>query len=347
MDTRKIFSIRTKKEFEKEAIIIFRHQAKKNPVYKKYVEQLGVNPQNLKSVEQLPFLPIEFFKTQKVVTVGGQGSGVRIKKKISSLRTPHSALFLSSGTTGTERSRHYISDVKLYENSFRKCFELFYGDIKKYSILAFLPSYYENKRSSLLYMVNDLIKRSGKKESRFYKNSEPKILLKTLDKLLAKKKRVILFGVSFALLDLPPLPRSLSSREERNSLFVLETGGMKGRKEEITREELHKTLCTKFGATKIHSEYGMTELLSQAYSKGNGIFTSPPWMKVLIRDLNDPFSFLPSGRTGAINIIDLANSNSCAFIATQDVGRIHKNGSFEVLGRMDNSDLRGCNLLAG
>ena len=352
MNTREVFTIRTKKDFEYKALEIFRQQAENNSVYKKYVEQLGINPENVKSVAQIPFLPIEFFKTQKVVC----------KSQVSSLGSPSlrdkSQVFLSSGTTGMTRSKHYVSDIKLYETSFRKCFELFYGDVRKYYILAFLPSYYENKSSSLLYMVNDLMKRNGKKESRFYKNNEQKLLLNRMNKLISEKKKVILFGVSYALLDLTPtagLSPLSHGRGVRGEVIVLETGGMKGRHEEITREELHKTLCEKFyGSEKnlpagrqVHSEYGMTELLSQAYSKGDGIFNSPPWMKVLVRDVNDPFYFLPHGKTGALNIIDLANINSCSFIATQDVGRIHKNNSFEVLGRMDNSDLRGCNLLAG
>ncbi len=353
MNHQEVFKVRTKRHFISKALEIFLLQSEKNSVYRKYVRQLGVNPDQVKSVEQIPFLPIEFFKTQKVKTVMSHESRV--------LRKENSALFLSSGTTGVERSKHYVSDLNLYEASFRKCFDLFYGDVAKsrfsrdpssggYSILAFLPSYYENKKSSLLYMVNNLMKRSGKKESRFYKTNEQKTLFQTIEKLLAKKKKVILFGVSYALLDLTPPAFRLSplsqGRGVRGEVIVLETGGMKGKREEITREELHKTLCEKFGVKKIHSEYGMTELLSQAYSKGEGIFNCPPWMKVLIRDPNDPFSFLPAGKTGAINIIDLANINSCSFIATQDVGRVYKNGSFEVLGRMDNSDLRGCNLLA-
>ena len=335
MNPSEVFKIRTKKQFERKALEVFRFQAEHNSVYKKYLEKLGVDPQSVKRTEQIPFLPIEFFKTQQVETILPS-----IKRK--------SHLFLSSGTTGMERSKHYVSDINLYEESFRKCFKLFYGDVKKYHILAFLPSYYENKNSSLLYMVNDLMKSSGKKESRFYKASEQQVLLGTANKLISEKKKVILFGVSYALLDLltSPLTPLLKTGEGRSSLIVLETGGMKGRHEEITREELHQILCEKFGVKKIHSEYGMTELLSQAYSKGHGIFTCPPWMKILIRDPNDPFSFLPEGRSGAINIMDLANINSCAFIATQDVGRAHNRGTFEVLGRMDNSDLRGCNLLA-
>lgn len=332
MNPSEVFKIRTKKQFESKALEIFRFQAEHNAVYKKYVEQLGVDPRKVKHAGQIPFLPIEFFKTQKIRT---EGAGRGTKPQV----------FLSSGTSGMERSKHYVSDIKLYEESFRNCFKLFYGDVKKYHILAFLPSYYENKNSSLLYMVNDLMKRSRKKESRFYKASEQKVLLSTASKLLSQKKKVILFGVSYALLDLAsgsfPLVKG-----GRGDFVVLETGGMKGRHEEITREELHKILCEKFGVKKIHSEYGMTELLSQAYSQGDGIFSCPHWMKILIRDPNDPFSFLPEGRSGAINIIDLANIYSCAFIATQDVGRIHPKGTFEVLGRMDNSDLRGCNLLA-
>lgn len=336
MSPSRIFSLRSRSQFEKTAIEIFRLQAKNNPVFKKYIEQLGVDTANVKRVEQIPFLPIEFFKTHRL-GIRDKGQGARKKK-----------LFLSSGTSGMERSKHFVSDIKLYEESFRKCFELFYGDVKKYSILAFLPSYYENKNSSLLYMVNDLMKGSGKKESRFYKANEQKILFKTMYKLLGEKRKVILFGVSYALLDLSTSPPAhlLKAGEGGSSPIILETGGMKGRKEEMTREELHKSLSEKFGVKKIHSEYGMTELLSQAYSKGDGVFNCPPWMKVLIRDPNDPFSFLSPGKTGAINIIDLANINSCSFIATQDVGRVYKNGSFEVLGRMDNSDLRGCNLLA-
>lgn len=336
MNPSEVFKIRTKKQFTSKALEVFRFQSEHNAVYKKYVEQLGVDPRNVKQTEQIPFLPIEFFKTQQVVT----------KAKVSK-RKPHA--FLSSGTSGMDRSKHYVSDIKLYEESFRKCFQLFYGNVKQYHILAFLPSYYENKNSSLLYMVNDLMKGSGKKESRFYKASEQNFLLSTASKLLSQKKKVILFGVSYALLDLTPtagLSPLSRGRGVRGEVAVIETGGMKGRHEEITREELHKILCEKFGVKKIHSEYGMTELLSQAYSQGDGIFSCPPWMKILIRDPNDPFSFLPEGRSGAINIIDLANIYSCAFIATQDVGRVHPKGTFEVLGRMDNSDLRGCNLLA-
>ena len=263
-----------------------------------------------------------------------------------------------------ERSKHYVSDSSLYERSFRKCFELFYGDAKNYAILALLPSYYENKNSSLIYMMKELIMKSKNKHSAFYNHKDENII-QAIKTLLQKKNKVILFGVSFALLDCLPLEKG-----SRGGLIVIETGGMKGRntplhplsRGEITREELHKTLCKKFGVKTIHSEYGMTELLSQAYSKGDGIFNCPPRMKVFVREVNDPFQFLPHGQTGALNIMDLANIHSCSFIATQDVGRTHKENSrnhrnkfeagkfgtrFEVLGRLDNSDLRGCNLLAG
>lgn len=340
MNPTSVFTIRTKNDFERTALQLFQLQSEKNQVYpfgqrtqshgvyKKYVEQIGVNRKKVKSVSQIPFLPIEFFKTHEVITSS--------RKSVSGNQN----LFLSSGTTGTERSKHYVSDISLYEKSFRKSFELFYGDVKKYAILALLPGYYENRNSSLIYMMQDLIKQSKNKHGAFY-NHKDENLSQAIKILLQNKQKVILFGVSFALLDCLPLEKG-----EKKNLIIIETGGMKGRREEITREELHKTLCEKFGVKKIHSEYGMTELLSQAYSNGDGIFKSPPWMKVFVRDANDPFQILTHGKTGVFNIIDLANINSCSFIATQDIGRINKDGSFEVLGRMDNSDLRGCNLLA-
>jgi hypothetical protein len=255
-----------------------------------------------------------------------------------------SAVFLSSGTSGMERSRHYVTDISIYKKSFRKCFELFYGDVKQYAILALLPSYYENKNSSLIFMMNDLIARSKNKHSGFYLNDNEN-LSRTIHSLDKKKQKVLLFGVSYALLDFAEQISFASGQRRRGSLIIVETGGMKGRRKEITREELHKILCEKFGVKKIHSEYGMTELLSQAYSKGGGIFRCPPWMKVLVRDVNDPFAIMSKNKVGALNIIDLANIHSCSFIATQDIGRVRKDNSFEVLGRMDNSDLRGCNLL--
>ncbi len=336
--TLEIFQSFSQRKFEKMAISIFQYQAQHNRIYNKYISSLGVIPEQVVSMFQIPFLPIELFKTQKVLTVQSEKlSGAR--KKI----TP--TLFLSSGTTGMVRSKHFVFDTNLYEQSFSKAFELFYGDIKKYYLLSFLPSYYSNKNSSLLYMANKLMKRSEKKECRFYKKNEADRLIKTIQQLLKKNKKVILLGVSNALLDLE-LNNSLKIARKSKNLVVMETGGMKGRKEEVTRAELHKILCNKFGVKKIHSEYGMTELLSQAYSKGDGIYQCPPWMRVLIRDANDPFSYLADGRTGAINIIDFANLHSCSFLATQDVGKLQSKNTFEVLGRLDNSDLRGCSLLS-
>ncbi|MBI3501928.1 MAG: acyl transferase [Bacteroidetes bacterium] len=337
MTPREIFSIRSKKDFEAAALKIFRFQAKKNPVYKKYIEQLGIVSEKIKITSEIPFLPIEFFKTHEIIS------------RQSSVVSRQSSVFLSSGTSGMERSKHCVSDISIYEKNFRKCFQLFYGEPKQYAVLAVLPSYYANKNSSLLYMTMDLIKRSRNKYSAFYTAKDENIL-QAINILLKKKQKIILFGVSFALLELAEkIPaRSAggsSPLEGLENLIVMETGGMKGRREEITREQLHKILSEKFRIKKIHSEYGMTELLSQAYSTGNGIFKSPPWMKVFARDVNDPFQILSPGKTGALNIIDLANIYSCSFIATQDVGKIHSDGSFEVLGRMDNSDLRGCSLM--
>ncbi|MEO6849860.1 MAG: acyl transferase, partial [Mucilaginibacter sp.] len=249
------------------------------------------------------------------------------------------ATFTSSGTTGMFNSRHLVTDLIWYEESFRKAFELFYGDIEDHCILALLPSYLEREGSSLIYLAEDLVKRSGNPDSGFYLYNHED-LFKQLKKQQEAKKPTLLIGVTFALLDfVEHCPIDFSQ------LIVMETGGMKGRRKEMIREELHQTLCKGFGVNAIHSEYGMTELLSQAYSKGDGIFNCPPWMKVIARDTNDPISTVEHGKTGGINVIDLANSNSCAFIATQDLGKVYADGSFEVLGRFDDSDVRGCNLL--
>ena len=232
-----------------------------------------------------------------------------------------------------------MTELKLYEQSFHKGFTHFYGDVSDYCILALLPSYLERSGSSLIYMVNDLIERSQHPESGFYLDEIEK-LTKTLIRLDKEGKKILLIGVSFALLDLVE-----NHSLKLNNTIIMETGGMKGRRKELIREELHDILKRGFGVEKIHSEYGMTELLSQAYSKGNGIFKTPPWMKLLIRDTEDPLSYLNDGKTGGINVIDLANINSCSFIATQDLGKNHENGLFEILGRFDNSDIRGCNLM--
>ena len=320
---KRIFNISHPDEFEELAIEIFNYQFENNDIYRDFVSGLSINIANIKHFNQIPFLPIEFFKTQKIV------SG----------KFEPEMVFTSSGTTGLQTSRHYIKYLHLYKNSFQKAFDIFFGNIKDYVILALLPSYLERDGSSLVYMAEKLIAESKNSDSGFYLD-EYKKLSDLLKVLKDKNQKVLLLGVTYALLD-------LAEKYPINfpELIVMETGGMKGRRKEMVREELHKTLTKAFNVNKIFSEYGMTELLSQAYSKGDGIFQTPPWMKILIRDTNDPLSLLTEGKTGGINVIDLANIHSCSFIATQDLGRLHQNGSFEVLGRFDNSDVRGCNLL--
>lgn len=305
------------------ALQIFQYQAQHCTVYKEFIAGLKINPANVKTIEQIPFLPIEFFKTHSVV----------------STNDPVQVTFTSSGTTGITTSSHFVTDVSWYEESFRQAFQLFYGDIKNYTILALLPSYLEREGSSLIYMANDLIKQSQNPDSGFFLYNHDE-LEKQLKKQQQAKKSTLLIGVTFALLDfIEQHPINFPE------LIVMETGGMKGRRKEMIREELHDSLYKGFGVDAIHSEYGMTELLSQAYSKGNGIFNCPPWMRIITRDTNDPMSILPGDKAGGINVIDLANINSCSFIATQDLGKVYPDGSFEVLGRFDNADIRGCNLL--
>jgi len=248
-------------------------------------------------------------------------------------------VFSSSGTTGSVTSQHFVTDISLYEESYLKGFNYFYGDIKEYTVLALLPNYLEQEGSSLVYMVDDLIQKSQKPASGFYLNNIEE-LAKTVLRLEAANEKVLLIGVSFALLDLIELKQF-----NLKNTIVMETGGMKGRRKELIRSELHQRLSDGFGVSKIHSEYGMTELLSQAYSNGNGIFNCPPWMRILTRDTEDALTIQEPNKTGGINVIDLANYNSCSFIATQDLGRVHENGSFEIIGRFDNSDIRGCNLM--
>jgi phenylacetate-coenzyme A ligase PaaK-like adenylate-forming protein len=320
---KEIFTITTEQEFEQKALDVFRYQAENNKVYKEYLQLLHTNISDVKTVEQIPFLPIEFFKSRTVVS-----SEMEAK-----------AIFTSSGTTGKFTSRHYVPDLSIYENSFKKGFELYYGPIQDYCVLALLPSYLEREGSSLIYMMEHLIKDSGHSKSGFYLHNHEE-LVATLKELKQTNQKVLLLGVSFALLDLAE-----EYQLNLEDVIVMETGGMKGRRKEITREELHAFLCERLGTKQIHSEYGMTELLSQAYSKGNSLFQTPPWMKILIRDTYDPFSYEKQGRTGGVNVIDLANIHSCAFIETKDLGRIHPDGSFEILGRFDHSDIRGCNLL--
>jgi phenylacetate-coenzyme A ligase PaaK-like adenylate-forming protein len=317
-----IFSIKSESDFESNALEVFQFQFENNPVYRSYCDLLYVHPADVKSISQIPFLPIEFFKTKKVVS--------------SDKKTQ--IIFKSSGTTGSQVSKHYVTDLKLYENSFTQTFEHFFGAIEDYVILGLLPSYLEREGSSLIYMVDYFIQKSKFRESGFYLNQlyELAEMLNTLDQ---SGKKMLLIGVSFALLDLVE-----KYQFSLKNTIVMETGGMKGRRKELIRTELHDQLKQGFGISNIHSEYGMTELLSQAYSKGDGIFNCPPWMKVLTRDTEDPLSIIYN-QTGGINIIDLANINSCSFIATQDLGKVNNDGSFEVLGRFDSSDIRGCNLM--
>lgn len=304
---------------------LFRFQYLTNALYRAYVDALKVDPATVDSVSQIPFLPIQFFKTREVVCGEFEPAVV----------------FESSGTTTTVNSRHLVKDTEIYTRSFMEAFRLFYGDVKDFVVLGLLPSYLERQSSSLVYMVQEMIRRSGHPESGFYLYEHEK-LAATLRDLEARKQPVLLIGVTFALLD---FAEKHQLRLEHTT--VMETGGMKGRREEWTREQLHAFLSERLGVPAIHAEYGMTELLSQAYSKGKGIFYCPPWMKVLVRDENDPFQLYTQNASGVINIIDLANIYSCAFIATDDIGRIHADGGFEVMGRLDNSALRGCSLMVG
>ncbi|WP_190810009.1 acyl transferase [Flagellimonas sp. S3867] len=319
-----IFSISSQAEFEELAIKVFTFQFQNNPTYKTYCTYLNKSPENVQRVADIPFLPIEFFKSHKI---------------ISSDKTPE-VVFKSSGTTSGNTSKHFVIDMALYQQSFLKGFTKFYGPVEDYCILALLPSYLEREGSSLIYMVNDLIQQSKHSGSGFYLDNLND-LCKKLIQLQHKGTKTLLIGVSFALLNLAEQqPMAIPNT------IIMETGGMKGRRKELIREELHNILQTAFHVPKIHSEYGMTELLSQAYSQGNGLFQCPPWMKIITRDTEDPLGMQPHGKTGGINVIDLANVYSCSFIATQDLGKVYPDGTFEVLGRFDHSDIRGCNLMA-
>lgn len=322
MKTDAVFKIISPSEFKETALRMFRFQYQNNKVYGDFCNHLNRHPDHVKTLSDIPYLPIQFFKTHQILT----GTG------------PVEEIFTSSGTTGST-SKHYLTDTSLYRKSYRNTFQHFYGTVKNYTILALLPAYLERKGSSLIYMVHDLIKQSGTPESGFYLHNL-KALKEKLIALDATGKPILLIGVSFALLEL-----AAQYKFRLKNTIIMETGGMKGRRKEMIRTQLHRILCSSFGVTKIHSEYGMTELLSQAYSTGNGIFKPPPWMKIMIRETEDPLTFQAFGKTGGINIIDLANRNSCAFIATQDLGRSYADGSFEVLGRFDHADIRGCNLM--
>jgi phenylacetate-coenzyme A ligase PaaK-like adenylate-forming protein len=325
INTERIFQIKNEKEFEELALEIFHFQSETVPVYKEFINYLKVIPGSVDSVSKIPFLPVEFFKSHKIIAAGQKPQIV----------------FKSSGTTGSTPSKHFVASLDLYEKSFLRCFSNFYGNPGDYCILALLPSYLGRSGSSLVYMAEKLINYSGHHLSGFYLNKTDK-LIAVLRDLKSEQTPVILIGVSFALADLAEI-----IQEDLSGIIFMETGGMKGRRKEMVREELHGLLKTSFNISEVHSEYGMTELLSQAYSKGNGIFNCPPWMKILIRDSYDPLQILKPGNTGTMNIIDLANLYSCSFLATSDLGKLHHDGSFEVLGRMDNSDIRGCNLLVG
>ena len=318
-----IFAINDEESFTKTALQVFQYQAANCGVYKAFIGGLGADPGAIKSLENIPFLPVEFFKAHHIVTS----------------TEPDEVVFTSSGTTGMITSSHHVTDVSWYVESFRRAFSLFYGDIKDYTVLALLPAYLEREGSSLIYMAQDLITQSANSNSGFYLYNHQDLYHK-LNQQKAARKPTLLIGVTFSLLDFID-----NHQIDFPELIVMETGGMKGRRKEMVREELHAALCAGFGVDAIHSEYGMTELLSQAYSKGVGIFNCPPWMKIITRDTNDPFTLVDTGKTGGVNIIDLANVNSCSFIATQDLGKVYTDGSFEVMGRFDNSDIRGCNLL--
>lgn len=321
--TSDIFQISSKKEFEKITLKVFRFQYDNNPVYKDFCDLLKKDKTNVKRIEDIPFLPIQFFKSHEV---------------LSSTETIQTT-FTSSGTTGMSTSKHHVTNLEFYEESYRLAFRQFYGNIEDYVVLALLPSYLEREGSSLIHMVDDLIQLSNNPESGFYLSNYDELINK-LVKLDNEGQNIILIGVTYALLDLV----EKKSFNLKNTI-IMETGGMKGRRKEIIREELHDVLCKGFGVSEIHSEYGMTELLSQAYSLGEGIFECPSWMKILVRDPEDALTYVKEGKTGGINVIDLANINSCSFIATQDLGKIVGNNSLEVLGRFDNSDIRGCNLM--
>lgn len=323
ISTHDIFTISNQKQFDKIALKIFRFQYENNLVYREFCDFLKTDVQKVKSIEQIPFLPIQFFKSHSVI----------------SSTNPIETTFTSSGTTGMITSKHLVTDLGIYEESYRKGFSQFYGNIEDYVVVALLPSYLEREGSSLIHMVDDLIQLSNQVESGFYLHNYEELIAKLIQ-LDHAGQNVILIGVTYALLDLV----EKHSFQLENTI-IMETGGMKGKRKEMIREELHQELCNGFGVKSIHSEYGMTELLSQAYSLGEGIFECPSWMQILVRDTEDALSYVREGKTGGINVIDLANINSCSFIATQDLGKKYPNGSFEILGRFDHSDIRGCNLM--
>ena len=317
------FDTVNKTTFDSHALKLFAYQYEKNSIYRSYCNLINVDPSEVTEIKNIPFLPIQLFKTHNL----------NISKRPPKIR------FTSSKTTGQTSSIHAINDLNLYIKSFNKTFNYFYGDIENYVFLALLPSYLERKGSSLVYMADYLIKKTERLESGFYLN-DWNALRKNIIELENKGQKTILLGVTFALLEVAE-----KYKWDLKNTIILETGGMKGMREEMVRSALHKKLKDEFNVTEIHSEYGMTELLSQAYSKSKGIFKCPPWMRVMTRSVEDPLQLLTNCKTGAINVIDLANLDSCAFIATQDLGKMNSDGSFEVLGRFDQADIRGCNLM--
>ncbi len=339
-----IFQIRTEVDFQQNCLETFQYQYNNIKVYRKFVDYLNINPEDVKEVQNIPFLPIEMFKNHTILD----------QNKNTNL------FFQSSGTTQMNLSKHYIAEEKLYQESISKSFEQFIGKPEDYIFLGLLPSYLEKQNSSLIYMVDFLMKKSGRPENGYFLYNHQE-LFELLQQLSMKNKKVILFGVSFALLDFLDFAEANNQIiKSSKQLTIIETGGMKGRKQEMTKDELLAIFHKGFGTDKIYSEYSMTELLSQAYSLGENIYESPNWMRILIRNTEDPFAYVENGRNGAINIIDLANCHSCSFIATQDLGRILPNSEilrfaqndkeiisnqFQVLGRIDHSDIRGCSLL--
>ncbi|WP_394907322.1 acyl transferase [uncultured Mesonia sp.] len=319
----KIFAISNQRTFDEVCLEVFQYQYHKVPIYKQFCDYLKVAPEQVNQKEEIPFLPIQFFKSNKIYSAS----------------TSAEVVFSSSGTTGQTTSKHYVNELNLYKKSFRTTFKQFYGNIKDYAVLALLPAYLEREGSSLIFMAQDLIAESNHAKSGFYLNNLEE-LVQTLKLLESQKQKTLLLGVSFALLDLAEqFPMKLEHT------IIMETGGMKGRRKEMIREELHQVIGRAFNLSNIHSEYGMTELLSQAYSKGEGIFKPAAWMDILIRDPEEPTRILKNGKTGGINVIDLANVHSCSFIATQDLGSKLNTNEFRVIGRFDASDIRGCNLL--
>lgn len=320
--TTNIFTV-NENSFDATALQIFKFQYESVAIYRAFCDALKRNSTNVSLLKDIPFLPVQFFKTHAVIA-----EGIAPEK-----------VFESSTTSGSVPSKHYVTDLELYETSFQKSFNLFYGDVSNYAVLALLPSYMERGTSSLLMMAHDFIGKSKYTESCFIADDFEGLYQKLIT-LKEKKAKILLLGVTYALLDF-----AAQFQIDLSDAVIMETGGMKGRRAEITREEVHAILKNAFCVSNIHSEYGMTEMLSQAYSKANGIYQSPPWMRVVLRDIYDPLNLDFHNKTGAVNVIDFANYYSCSFIATNDLGKMHVDGSFEILGRMDNAEIRGCNLM--